>query len=62
VLSNAVIIGSMKRDNAKPTKEATPFDRFKELARKLASVPKKEVDAKEAAYQRRRALKKRRSA
>jgi hypothetical protein len=35
-----------------------PFDRFKELTRKLASVPKKEVDKKEAAYQRKKARKK----
>jgi hypothetical protein len=38
----------------------TSFDRFKELARKLVRVPKKEVDRKEAAYQRQKAKRKRR--
>jgi hypothetical protein len=38
------------------------FDRFKELARKLVRVPKKEVDRKEAAYQRRKAKRKPQSA
>jgi hypothetical protein len=41
--------------------EATPFERFKELTRKLVSVPKKEVDAKESTYQRQKARKKRKS-
>jgi hypothetical protein len=36
------------------------FHRFKELTKKLVSVPKKEVDKKEAAYQRRKANRKRR--
>jgi hypothetical protein len=40
----------------------TAFDRFKELARKLVRVPKKEVDRKEAAYQRRKEKRKRQSA
>ena len=35
-----------------------PFDQFKELTRKLVRVPKKEVDAKEAAYQRAKAKRK----
>jgi hypothetical protein len=42
--------------------DRTSFDRFKELTRKLVSVPKKEVDRKEAAYQRRKAKRKRQSA
>jgi len=37
----------------------TPFQQFKEFTRKLVSVPKKEIDKKEAAYQRRRAKRKR---
>jgi hypothetical protein len=32
-------------------KSPSPFDRFKALTGKLVRVPKKEVDAKEAAYQ-----------
>jgi hypothetical protein len=36
----------------------TPFDQFKELAGKLVRTPKKEVDAKEAAYQRKKARRK----
>jgi hypothetical protein len=36
----------------------TPFDQFKDLTRKLVRVPKKEVDAKEAAYQRKKARRK----
>jgi hypothetical protein len=42
--------------------EAKPFDRFKELARRLVSVPKKEVHRKEAAYQRQKAKRKKRPA
>jgi len=41
--------------------DAPPFDQFKQLAKKLVSVPKKEVDKKETAYQRRKAKRKRRS-
>ncbi len=41
-------------------KEPTPFDRFKELTRKLVAVPKKEVDKREAAYQRHKAKKRKR--
>lgn len=48
----------MKKPDAS---EQTPFDRFKELTRKLVSVPKKEVEAKEAMHQRRKAKKKRKS-
>jgi hypothetical protein len=32
----------------------TPFDAFKELARKIVSVPKKEADEKEKEYQRKK--------
>ena len=39
-------------------KEVGAFDRFKELASKLIRVPKKEVDRKEAAYQRHKAKRK----
>jgi hypothetical protein len=44
-------------DEAKP---ATPFEKFKDLARKLVSVPKKEADKKEADYQRKKRDRKRR--
>jgi hypothetical protein len=43
-------------------KQGSPFDCFKQLTAKLVKVPKKEVDAKEAAYQRKKARKKGRSA
>lgn len=36
----------------------TPFDRFKTLAGKLVRVPKKDVDRKEAEYQRKKARRK----
>lgn len=45
----------------KQEKPADAFAAFKNLARKLVNVPKKEVDAKESAYQRRKARKKRKS-
>jgi hypothetical protein len=48
--------------NGKPHPEPQanhPFNRFKELTRKLVAVPKKELDAKEAAYQRKKKRKKR---
>jgi len=41
---------------------STAFGRFKEMTRKLVSVPKKEVDRKQADYQRRKAKRKRQSA
>jgi hypothetical protein len=34
-----------------------PFDRFKSLLGKLVKVPKKEIDKKESAYQRKQAKK-----
>jgi len=41
----------MSEKNGTAHGRPTPFDQFKELTRKLVRVPKKEVDAKEAAYQ-----------
>ena len=41
----------------KPPEAGTPFERFRNLLGKLVKVPKKEVDRKEAAYQRQRAKK-----
>ena len=52
---------NMAQDQGKQ-QPADAFGRFKELTRKLVSVPKTEVDAKEAAYQRKKARKKRKSA
>ena len=40
-----------------PATHPAPFDAFKELAQRVLTVPKKEVDKKEAAYQRARAKK-----
>ena len=45
----------MSETNGTAHGRPTPFDQFKELTRKLVRVPKKEVDAKEAAYQRKKA-------
>jgi len=43
-----------ERNTAQPC-SPKPFDRFKDLAGKLLSVPKKEVDKKESEYQRKKA-------
>ena len=48
----------MSENNGTAPGRPTPFDQFKELTRKLVRVPKKEVDAKEAAYQRSKAKRK----
>ena len=48
------------KNTDKPPEEGSPFDRFKELAGKLVRVPKKEVDKKEAAYQRTKTKRKKR--
>jgi hypothetical protein len=50
-----------EKDEAAPAPDSL-FGRFKELARKLVSVPKAEVDAKERALKRKKARKKRHSA
>jgi hypothetical protein len=42
----------------KPKDEDKPFERFRELVRRLVQVPKKELDKLEAAYQRRKAKRK----
>jgi hypothetical protein len=47
----------VKKPDSSPTSH---FDSFKELTRKLLSVPKKEIDAKEAAHQRKKQAKRRR--
>jgi len=41
----------------KPDKpeELTPFERFREFARRIVAVPKYEIDNQEAEYRRRRA-------
>jgi hypothetical protein len=48
----------MKKATPPKTDEPPPFNRFKDLTRKLVTVPKKEIDAKEVAYQRERDRKK----
>jgi hypothetical protein len=45
------------KDKDDKSSEATPFDRFRSLVSKIVKVPKKEVDRKEAAYQRKRVKK-----
>jgi hypothetical protein len=52
----------MSEKNGTAHGRPTPFDQFKELTRKLVRVPKKEVDAKEAAYQRKKAKRRKKSA
>jgi hypothetical protein len=39
--------------NPTPPPEPTPFDKFRDLTRKLVSVPKAEVAAEEKKYKRR---------
>jgi len=47
----------------KPTKPPSEeYRRFEQLARAVIAVPKKELDKREAAYQRKQAAKKRRAA
>ena len=54
-LSGKIVV--MKDTNGNPSEVGTPFDRFRSLLGKLMKVPKKEVDRKEAAHQRKRAKK-----
>ncbi len=49
----------MEDSTDKPSEPGTPFGRFKELARKVVSVPKKQAGRKEMAQQRKRAAKRR---
>lgn len=37
-----------------PPSEPSPFEKFRDLTRKLVSVPKKEIDKQEKAYQRKK--------
>lgn len=52
----------MSEKNGTGPKPSSPFGKFKELTRKLVSVPKEEVDAKDRAAKRKKASKKRRTA
>jgi hypothetical protein len=36
------------------TQQPTPFEKFREFVRKVVSVPKSEIDRREAEYQRER--------
>jgi hypothetical protein len=38
--------------------DLSPFERFREFARRIIAVPKSEIDKQEAEYQRQRALRK----
>jgi len=42
------------------TNEATPFEKFRELTKKVVSVPKAEIDRRENKYQKTRQKAKRR--
>jgi hypothetical protein len=48
----------MSKKNGTAHGTEIPFDRFKALAGKLVRVPNKEVDAKEALYQRKKTRRK----
>jgi len=51
----------MSDDNNTGQADATPFDAFKDLARKLVAVPKKEVAEQERKYKKtRKSIRKRR--
>ena len=39
--------------------ESTDFDRFQDFAKKIVAVPKKEIDQKQAEYERQRKVQKR---
>jgi hypothetical protein len=47
-----------EKDSREKTAETTPFQRFQQLIRGLASVPKKEIEAEEARWRVNRAMKK----
>lgn len=44
--------------SVKTKTEPRPFEKFQAFAKKVLSVPKKEIDQREAEYQTRRAVKK----
>jgi hypothetical protein len=47
-------------NHAKPQKpdDLSPFERFREFARRIIAVPKEEIDEQEAQYQRERSKRK----
>ncbi len=47
------------KDSPPSSREPTPFEKFRELTKKVIAVPKSEVDKREAEWQRERAKKKR---
>lgn len=57
---------SYLRDVMKKTKQAKPpsdeYARFEQLAKQLISVPKSEIDKREAEYQKKKAAKKKQAA
>jgi hypothetical protein len=48
--------------NITETQPATPFEKFKELTERLLAVPKKELDEKQKEYERKKKLRKKKSA
>ena len=50
----------MKKKSAKPPSEE--FRRFEEFARKLMAVPKKEIDAQKAKYEKQKRARKKKAA
>jgi hypothetical protein len=47
----------LEEHHAEP-EDLSPFERFREFARRIIAVPKAEIDKQEAKYQRQRALRK----
>ena len=47
---------------AKKSKTSEEFERFRDFTRRLMVVPKKEIDAEKAKYERKKAAKKRQAA
>ncbi len=56
------MVNASKREATKPVKGSEEYDRFEKLAKQLISVPKSEIDKREAAYQRKKIAEKKRKA
>jgi len=52
----------MSKDKPPSKSNSEEYDRFEKLARQIISVPKSEIDKRQAAYERKKAAKKRRAA
>lgn len=52
----------MKKTKSKSERPSEEFKRFEDFTRRLMAVPKKEIDAEKAKYERKKATKKRQAA